>query len=159
MKADSPQVAFRLERGSTGFRHSRDSPLPETDPRACRTVWYAAARAACGQVGTFAEQQYPQNFHSATINDRDGVHVALFHAQYPLIAFVDDLRYWYADGFQDPPAWAASLNDCGFTVLSASLLMAPLAEADTAALSTAEWSQIKHWKPQTLGATLFNSWD
>ncbi|MFI6707744.1 hypothetical protein ACIBF7_14980 [Nonomuraea sp. NPDC050478] len=87
------------------------------------------------------------------------MHVALFHAQYPLIAFVDDLRYWYADGFQDPPAWADSLNDFGFTVLSASLLMSPLAEADTAALSTAEWSQIKHWKPRTLGATLFNSWD
>ncbi|WP_245765165.1 phosphotransferase [Nonomuraea jiangxiensis] len=56
---------------------------------------------------------------------------------------MDDRRYWYNDGFQNPPAWAASLNDFGFTVLSASLLMSPLTEADTAALSAAEWRQIK----------------
>lgn len=159
MKVDSPQTAFRLERGSTGFRHFRDAPLPETDPRWCRTAWYAAARAARGRVGTFAEQQYPQNFHSATINDRDGVHNALFHAQYPLIAFVEDLLYGYTNGFQDPPAWAGSLNVFGFTVLSASLLMSPLEEADTAALSAEEWRRIKVWRPKSLGATLFNCWD
>ncbi|WP_211267197.1 hypothetical protein [Nonomuraea candida] len=85
--------------------------------------------------------------------------MALFHAQYPLIAFVDDRRHCYTDGFRDPPAWAASLHAFGFTVLSASLLMSPPAEADTAALSPAEWRQIEYWQPRTLGATLFNSWD
>ncbi|MEU7059576.1 hypothetical protein [Streptomyces sp. NPDC046197] len=46
----------------------------------CRTAWHAAARAAYGRVEGFAEREYPQNFHSATISARDGSHVALFHA-------------------------------------------------------------------------------
>ncbi|MEU1375084.1 hypothetical protein ABZ442_15650 [Streptomyces triculaminicus] len=105
------------------------------------------------------EQEYPQNFHSATISDRDGPHVALFHAHYPLIAFVRDRQYWYTDEFQAPPAWAPALTDFGFAVLGAMQLLSPLAESDISALSAAEWRQIKHWRPATLGAALFNSWD
>ncbi|MED7931467.1 hypothetical protein SMD20_45115 [Nonomuraea sp. LP-02] len=88
-----------------------------------------------------------------------GAHVALFHAHYPLIAFVDDRHYWYTDEFQDPPTWAGALNDCGFTVLSRSLLKSPLTEVDTTALSAGERREIKYWQPETLGATLFNAWD
>lgn len=156
---DSSHVAFRLERGVTGFRDRRDPPVPSTDPKACRAAWYAASRAAHGRVEDFVEQEYPQNFHSATISDRDGPHVALFHAHYPLIAFVRDRQYWYTDEFQAPPAWAPALTDFGFAVLGAMQLLSPLAESDISALSAAEWRQIKHWRPATLGAALFNSWD
>ncbi|MEV0622417.1 hypothetical protein AB0I81_54510 [Nonomuraea sp. NPDC050404] len=156
---DDSHAAFRLERGSTGFHYIGDAPTPEADPRSCRTAWYAAARAAGGRVTDFTERRYPQNFHSATLTNRDGTHVALFHAQSPLVAFVDDRRHYYTDEFRDAPAWAVSLNDFGFTVLSASLLRSPLREEDTAALSTAELNQIKYWQPETIGATLFNSWD
>ncbi|MFJ5798762.1 hypothetical protein [Streptomyces decoyicus] len=156
---DSSQVTLRLEKGVTGFRDGSDPPLPRTDPRACRVAWYAAARAAHGQVEDFTEQEYPQNFHSATISDREGTHIALFHAHHPLIAFVGDRRYWYTSEFQEAPAWATVLGDVGFVVLSAARLLSPLAESDTCALSGAEWRQIRHWRPGTLGATLFNSWD
>ncbi|MBO8202678.1 hypothetical protein JW613_31015 [Streptomyces smyrnaeus] len=145
--------------GVTGFRDRGDPALPSTDPRTCRAAWYAAARAAGGQVEDFTEQEYPQNFHSATIGDRDGTHVALFHAHYPLIAFVGDRRCWYTDEFQNPPTWSTVLTNVGFVVLSAAQLQSPLAESDTSALSATEWCQIKHWRPETLGATLFNSWD
>jgi hypothetical protein len=148
-----------LERGSTGFFDLNDPPVPVTDPRVCRAAWYAAALTARGQVRDFVEQQYPQNFHSGTINDRDSTHSALFHAQYPLIAFVDDRRYGYSVEFQEPPAWVVALGNFGFTVLGASLLLSPLAGADTAALSAIERKQIRYWQPETLGATLFNSWD
>ncbi|BDH12742.1 hypothetical protein [Streptomyces hygroscopicus] len=156
---DSSQVTLRLEKGVTGFRDGSDPPVPATDPRACRVAWYAAARAARGQVEDFTEQEYPQNFHSATISDREGTHIALFHAHYPLIAFVGGRRYWYTGEFQEPPSWAGVLADVGFVVLSAARLLSPLVESDTSALSAAEWRQIKHWRPETLGATLFNSWD
>ncbi|MEV4921410.1 hypothetical protein [Streptomyces roseoverticillatus] len=133
--------------------------MPSIDPRACRATWHAAARAAGGRVEDFVEQEYPQNFHSASISNRNGTHVALFHAHYPLVSFVGDRRYWYTDEFQEPPAWATVLIGAGFVVLSAAQLLSPLEESDTSALSKAEWRQIKHWRPQSLGATLFNSWD
>ncbi|MGW4725461.1 hypothetical protein [Streptomyces sp. NPDC004291] len=141
---EDSKVAFRLEPGVTGFRDRRDPPLPSTDPQTCRAAWYAAARAAGGQVEDFTEQEYPQNFHSATISDRDGAHIALFHAHHPLIAFVGDQRYWYTDEFQEPPTWTTALTGVGFVVLSAAQLLSPLAESDTSALSATEWRQIKH---------------
>ncbi|MEV6357833.1 hypothetical protein [Streptomyces hydrogenans] len=156
---EDSQVAFRLEPGATGFRDRGDPPLPRTDPQPCRAAWFAAARAAGGQVEDFTEREYPQNFHVATISDRDGAHIALFHAYYPLIAFVGDRRYWYTDEFQEPPAWATALTDSGFVVLSTAQLLSPLTEWDTSTLSATERRQIKHWRPKTLGATLFNSWD
>ncbi|MFF4602797.1 hypothetical protein ACFY12_08605 [Streptomyces sp. NPDC001339] len=159
VKVDGSQASFRLERGATGFCDLSDPPLPETDPRVCRTALHATARAARGQVRNFEEQRYPQTFHSGTIDNRDGTHVVLFHAQYPLIAFVGDQRHPSPDEFQDPPAWATILNDFGFTVLGASLLLSPPTGADTTALSTAELRQIEQWQPNTLGSTLFNSWD
>ncbi|MGW5001570.1 hypothetical protein ACWEP8_28310 [Streptomyces hydrogenans] len=159
MNVEDSQATFRLEPGVTGFCDRGDPPLRSTDPRTCRAAWYTAARAAGGQVEDFTEQQYPQNFHVATISDRDGAHIALFHAHYPLIAFVGDRRYWYTDEYQEPPAWAPALTDSGFVVLSAAQLLSPLTESDTSALSATEQRQIKHWRPRTLGAALFNSWD
>ncbi|MBP2407044.1 hypothetical protein [Streptomyces syringium] len=159
-KVDRSQPAtFCLERGVTGFRDQGDPPLPHADPKACRTAWHSAARAAGGEVKDFTEQKYPQSFHSATIKARSGTHIGLFHAHYRLIAFASDRRSSYTDEFQEPPAWAAALSDDGFAVLSAVQLLSPLADSDTSALSAAEWRQIRYWQPATLGATLFNAWD
>ncbi|GGO54116.1 hypothetical protein GCM10012287_42310 [Streptomyces daqingensis] len=156
---EGSEEVFRLERGSTGFRDLRDPPVPETDPRSCRAAWYATGRVAGGWVGDFTEQLYPQNFHRGSVTVRYRTHVGLFHAQYPLIAFVDGRHHRYTDEFRDPPTWASILGDLGFTVLGASLLLSPVAEADTTALSPTEHEQMKRWQPETLGATLFNSWD
>lgn len=156
---DDTHAAFRLERGSTGFRPFDDHSVPDVDPGTCRTAWYAAARAARGRGIGFVGREYPQNFHHATLDDHDGTHFALFHAQHPLIAFVREQRSWYTDEFVDPPVWAAVLGDHGFTVLSASRLLLPVREADTSALTTAEREQIRHWRPNTVGEVLFNSWD
>lgn len=103
--------------------------------------------------------QYPQNFHVGTIDDRRGAHVALFHAHYPLIAFVGERLFVYRTEFVAPPSWAAALGSFGFTLLTAAELLSSLEDADTSGLSKAEWRQIKHWQPATLGAAIFNSWD
>lgn len=159
MNVDGSRRIFRLERGVTGFHGRNDPPPPDTDPKECRSAWYAAARSAKGEVGDFTEQEYPQSFHVATIDDRRGTHIALFHAHYPLIAFVGDQLYVYRTEFIAPPAWATTLSRFGFLVLTATELLCPLEKADTSALAQAEWRQIRHWKPATLGAALFNSWD
>lgn len=156
---DRTRVPFRLERGATGFRHVSEPLLPHVDVKECRAAWYDAARTAGGEVGDFKEQVYPQNFHSATLTLRDEEHVALFHPHHPLIAFVEDRRLGYLTEFLDPPTWASALTGCGFTVLDRSLLLSPLAAADTSGLTAVEWRQIEYWEPPTVGATLFNWWD
>lgn len=156
---DGTQAAFHLERGSTGFCPFDDLSVPEVDPGACRTAWYAAARAARGRDVGFTDRTYPRNFHHATLDDHDGTHCALFHAHHPLIAFVREQRSWYTDEFVDPPEWAVVLGGHGFTVLTASRLLLPLRKADTSALTTGEREQIRYWRPDTVGEVLFNSWD
>ncbi|MFI9724612.1 hypothetical protein ACIHFE_34160 [Streptomyces sp. NPDC052396] len=156
---DSQQASFRLEKGATGFRDRHDPPLRMTRLTMCRTAWYAAARAARGRVGYFAEQEDPQSFHSATISDPGGMHVMLFHAYQPLIAFVAGRRYGYTDEFVEPPVWSAAFGDFGFVVLGEVQLRSPLAAADVSGLSAAELRQVSYWRPMSLGATLFNSWD
>ncbi|WP_330353952.1 hypothetical protein [Streptomyces chartreusis] len=153
-----PGDGFRLMRGSTGFFTSGDPDIRRTDPRACRTAWYAAARAAGGRVGEFEARQTAQTFHTATIERPDGRCVALFQAYTPLVAFVDEPHDWYTDQFREAPAWAAGLGDFGFTVLSAAVLLSPLSSADTSALSAVERRQIDYWRPEAVGAVLFNSW-
>ncbi|MFC5216757.1 hypothetical protein [Streptomyces coerulescens] len=155
---DGPSGGLRLERGTTGFFRIGDPDIRRTDPRACRTAWYAAARAADGRVAEFENRQIAQTFHTATIDRPDGRHCALFQAYSPLVAFVDEPHDWYTDQFREPPAWAAGLGGFGFTVLSAAVLLSPLSTADTSALSAVERQQIDYWRPETVGAVLFNSW-
>jgi hypothetical protein len=152
-------VSFRVQRGATGFRDATADPLPEVDLKSFRTAWHAAARMADGQAGSFIERCYPQSFHTATITDHAGQHLLLCHAHYPLIAFVADRQYVYTVTFQEPPAWASAFTDVGFNVLSAELLLSPLNEADTSELSLAGQRQIRHWRPTSVGAALFNCWD
>ncbi|MFD7557094.1 hypothetical protein ACFV9E_21485 [Streptomyces sp. NPDC059835] len=158
---DGSRGGFRLEKGATGFWHVSEAPLRETEVGRCRAAWYAAALAAGGQPGDFAERVYPYNFHSATVVDgAGGRHVVLFHAHQPLVAFVEERKYGYTDEFLEPPAWGvAAFGDAGFVVLSAAQLLSPLKEWDTSVLSPSELKQIAYWEPRTLGAALFNAWD
>jgi hypothetical protein len=114
---------------------------------------------AGGRTGEFVEQSYSQTFHTAVITDRSGLHVMLCHAHYPLIAFVTDRQYSYTHEFQNPPIWAGAYDDAGFEVLNRAVLLSPLTETDTSALSTAEQRQVRYWGPANLGALLFNCWD
>ncbi|MFJ8016557.1 hypothetical protein [Streptomyces sp. NPDC096339] len=138
-----------------------EAPLAVIEVGRCRAAWYAAALAANGQPGDFAEQAYPYNFHSAVIVDGDGrQQVVLFHAHQPLVAFVAERRYGYTDEFLEPPGWGvAALGDAGFAVPSTAQLLSAVGEWDTSVLSPSEVKQIAYWEPPTLGALLFNAWD
>ncbi|MFJ3623808.1 hypothetical protein ACIPSH_37530 [Streptomyces iakyrus] len=98
MAADK-DAAFVLPRGATGFLRPKDRPLPEVDRRTFRTALYEAARAADGRVGEIEERTYPRTFHAATVDVGTGECVVLWHAHHPWIAFVEERREWYADGF------------------------------------------------------------
>ena len=59
----------------------------------------------------------------------------------------------------DPPTWAGAFADMGFALMSKRLLDSPLSDVDTCALTAADWSQVRSWRPVGVGETLFNSWD
>lgn len=152
-------MVFQLYRGATGFRGAKDDPLPETDLRAFRAAWHAAARLADGQTGAFVRQAYPRSFHTATVAERNGTRVVLCHAHLPLVAFAADQWQGHTVEFRDPPIWAHVFTDAGLTVMSEQLLNMPLSQVDTSELGQAEWTQIRAWHATRVGEVLFNSWD
>ena len=77
---------FRLERGATGFYEPKDGPLPEIDSRALRAAWHSSARVGGGLVGEWIEQEYPRNYHTASLTVRDVLHIVLCHVHLPLVA-------------------------------------------------------------------------
>lgn len=152
---------FRLERGATGFRDSKEPELPEISVQRFRGACYEAARTMGGAVERVAEKTYPRNFHSAVIAGSAGRFAVLCNAVHPWVAFVEE-----GDGdgvdpraFVDPPACATAFADMGFIVMGRELLEAPLNVVDTAGLRNVEWLQIRSWRPESVGRTVFNSWD
>lgn len=154
-------TTFTIPAGATGFTDFRASPLPLVDLKRLRAAWHTGARLADCRTGALIEQCYPESFHTVTMVDRHGtvLHVALCHMHYPLIAFVTDQPRWYTTEFVDPPKWASAYSAVGFETLSADVLLSPLDAVDTSQLTAADRSQIRHWRPPTVGATLFNRWD
>jgi hypothetical protein len=154
-------AVFRSERGVTGFRGRNERELPTTDIRIFRAACYMAARGAEGTVDRITERSYPRNFHSAVIMTSSDPYTILCQGYYPLIAFVHDgTGSWASPGvFVDPPTWAGAFADKGFALMSKRLLDSPLSEVDASALTEADWSQIRSWRPVGVGETLFNSWD
>jgi hypothetical protein len=152
-------TAFVVPRGATGFRSSKSAPLPLVDLKHLRAAWHAAAHLAAGRIGEFDEQSYPRTFHVAKVTGRDGLNVILCHAHFPLVAFATGQHAYYTTEFTDPPNWASAFAAAGFDAMSAAALLSPLEDADTSDLLADDWRQIRRWRPATLGAALFNSWD
>ncbi|MFE5589629.1 hypothetical protein [Streptomyces sp. NPDC056549] len=156
---DEGNTGFTLPRGATGFFVPGDGPLPQSDLRVFRTALYVAARAAEGQVGEIEVQEYPRTFHTASVIDRTGESVILYHAHHPWIAFAQERRNWYAEEFLPPPPWASAFTEAGLTVLTSERLATPLSGLDTSMLTKDEWRHMRTYGITTLGGTLFNAWD
>lgn len=130
---------FRLERGATGFRHVTEPELPVVDLRLLRATGMVLGPPSLG------------SFHAAVLITPAGRFAVRCHRHHPWIAFIEGETY------ADPPA-GVFLNPA-FTLLGPEVLDLPLSAADTTALAKAEWTQIRYWQPETVGQTLFNSWD
>ena len=152
-------ASFTLPRGATGFFRPEDGPLPETDRRAFRAGLYAAARLAGGMVGEVEDRAYPRTFHTASVIDDAGETIVLCHAHHPWIAFAQDRRQEYSEGFLAPPWWSSPFAQAGFEVLGAGTLATPLANIDTSVLTRSERREVRLRGITTLGGVLFNAWD
>ncbi|GGR51201.1 hypothetical protein GCM10010168_82470 [Actinoplanes ianthinogenes] len=143
---------MRLERGATGFWQQGDPELPVVDVRRFRGACHEAARVADGAVERVTERRHPRSFHEAVLVAGAQRYVVRCHGVHPLIAFDPDQAI-------DPPGWGEVFIGFGFEVLGREVLGLPLDRVDTSRLGPAEWEQIRYWQAQTVGETLFHTWD
>ncbi|KJK56661.1 hypothetical protein UK12_21355 [Saccharothrix sp. ST-888] len=151
---------MRVAKGATGFWTSGRRPLPETDLSAFRSACFAAARRVHGQV---ADETGPAaaSFRSVGITEDGRVRGVLCHVRLPYVAFVSgSLRPGEPlPSFGDPPGWANRFTAVGLRVLGTTELLTPLGELDLSELAPAELTQVRYWRPESLGELLFNRWD
>jgi hypothetical protein len=150
---------MRLPRGVTGFGDG-DGPAPDFADflAAC----HAAARRLGGKVvrAESCAGQVTPNFHRVSLALRDTAVEVVCNSRYPLVAAVHPAEVGDAGlTFLDVPGLADALAECGFEVLPASELNAPVRDEDLSALSWAERKQAAYWGPRTLGEWVFNFWD
>ncbi|MEO1331325.1 MAG: hypothetical protein AAFW46_16870 [Pseudomonadota bacterium] len=157
---------FEIAPGITGFSHVSAPPLPETDPSDRRRAAHAAARALGGQV---AEELEPPMASYAAFRierrERGGSIGLALHRAHRLAARIA----WTPErpiagdlllAFEEPePALSAALDATLWTLPPRAALEATPDPAALAALPAWERAQIAHWRPETLGALIFNRWD
>ncbi|RJQ83386.1 hypothetical protein D5S17_00465 [Pseudonocardiaceae bacterium YIM PH 21723] len=96
------------------------------------------------------------NHHTAEFAQAPDTMLVLGHTLLPLVAATDCPGGRFVELPADlAEAYAAK----GFEPLAAADLIRPLDQADTSALHPAELEQISYWRPETIGALLFNHWD
>ena len=153
---------LQLQRGTTGFWHVSDPPLPSTDSRQFRADLYHVARVVGADV-LYKPRRDPSancNFYDALL-DLSGVHIrVLLNVVNPLVAFARD---WASPGsppvFVDQSDLAAAFAELAYTVISLQTLESPVTNDNIALLAPAEVEQLDYWKPNRIGDVVFNYWD
>ncbi|MCP9986382.1 hypothetical protein LUX01_06410 [Streptomyces sudanensis] len=151
---------MRLDRGATGFCGPGGEPANETDLTLFRSACWEAARRIGGRVGELPPAG-ASSFHSAAITSRAEGLVVLCHAHLPVVAFTElrPVPGQPLTRFVNPPPWADAFTAFGFRCLQVEDLSLPMSTVDVAELAEAELTQIRYWRPQSLGDLVFNWWD
>jgi hypothetical protein len=149
---------MKLLPGATGFSPPSGA---HADLREFTAICYHAARAIGGAVTGVTPAGVTPNFHTVDITQAQHHIAVLRHIVLPLIAFARSpvgggLTVRFVD-HRDLADALTSLTDA--QVLTVEQLGTPLARVDLSALDRHEHSQIKYWKPDTVGDLLFNFWD
>ena len=151
---------MKLPAGATGF-----GPLEQAshyDARSFLKACHDAARRTGGKVTATHQAGVTPNFHTVVITCGHEHVAVLRHALLPLIALAQAPAdaVPLAPAFIDHTHLAHILSQTtGCQVLSTTDLHQPIASADLSELTPAEHTQIRYWKPTTVGELLFNYWD
>lgn len=153
---------MELPRGITGFRDSGDPPLPMSDIRRFRGVCHTAARALGGRIGPEdGTRSATANYLRIVVEFADGSVAVLLNHHHPIVA----ISAWpFAAGTDRVSIETTSLagllqTSGGYLVLSPEVATMPLTAELCRRLAPAEMSQIKYWRPRSIGAVIFNDWD
>ena len=132
--------------------------------REITTTLYAIARQCGWVIGDFHWRTYPMSFYWAEVRVSDRKFAILIEEASPVVALSSTVPHYFNLAFFDDTAFveAARHLQAPFVVLAASELAKPLSEMDrafVAQLSAQHERDLKYWKPDTVGAVIFNWWD
>ncbi len=154
---------MQLQRGTTGFWHVDDPPIPSTDAHQFRIDLFHVARVLGANVVHKPRRGAPVEckFYDALIAIDDTQIRILLNIIHPLMAFCRD---WESAGsspdFVDHPELATAFKQLGrYSVLSLPTLTLPVTKDVTQQLAAAEMEQLDYWKPTRVGDVIFNYWD
>ena len=149
-----------LPKGVTGF----GSLEAKVSAKHFAITCHNAARTLKGHIEKIrtAQEQYPANFHEATLKlrDRFGSVRILCNAQHPVVAFVEQ-SHNESDRllrFTDCPKLVEALG-IEYSFLTNSDASAAVSSQLIAELSEEEQAQLRYWKPRRIGDIIFNYWD
>ncbi|WP_331722879.1 hypothetical protein [Nocardia sp. NBC_00511] len=162
-RRDDPcAAAARLPRGVTGFWTAGQAAPPDIDQREFRGVCDRAARLTGGRAAGQPSVGPARSFVAVSIVYPDRARTVLCNLHWPFIAIAeptspDDEATFV---FMDDPHLAATISRISrYRALTRAELATPLAKCDLSELDDAELAQVRYWKPETVGDTLFNCWD
>lgn len=153
---------MELKDGITGFLHmSQRKSLPHIEMETFKKE-IAGSLAQLGyRLLYFREAGVTPNFH-LVVFEKGGERLGVIcNSIYPVVALVKEfdegvceLRY-----IEDANAEYLIESCTSFYIVSAADLDQELTSDALKELSEAELSQIKYWKPKTIGEAVFNWWD
>ena len=145
-----------LPKGITGFGDKTVPPLFPLDPSPFRTLCYAAARLHGGAVASFDTDLVGENFYWARLQIRNASFFLLENGYHPWLALAEKME-WGQISFSDFP-YELPFTDPSFRLLTKKELHQPW-QNHVSRLGTAEITQIRYWKPATIGEIIFHFWD
>jgi hypothetical protein len=151
-----------IPRYATGFWHVTDAVRPTLiDIKQFRAACHQAARDAGWQVESVDKSVQAQNFHRAVLTSTqpDRSITVLCNHYVPLLAVAEPEPQYMRPVFVETPDLANAFSLTPFRMLSPAELDEPLTDAHIAGLPRVERNEIRSWKPETVGQTIFNFWD
>jgi hypothetical protein len=155
-------VLIPIPRHATGFWHATDAVRPtRIDVKQFRDACHQAARDTGRQVKSVDESVEYENFHRAVLTSThpDRSITVLCNHFVPLLAITEPAPRYMCLLFAEAPDLADAFAHTPFRLLTPAELNAPLTDAHLTALPRVERDQIRHWRPETVGQTLYNYWD
>lgn len=145
-----------LPKGITGFGDKTVLPLFPLDPSPFRTVCYAAAVCMAARWLPLTPISGGGNFYWARLQIRNASFFLLENGYHPWLALAEKME-WGQISFSDFP-YELPFTDPSFRLLTKKELHQPW-QNHVSRLGTAEITQIRYWKPATIGEIIFHFWD
>lgn len=146
-----------LPRGITGFWSGSEEPGPGVSVEKFKELTYAIARNNRMIVSDTDLDRTGKNFFWAEYQKYGKQMYLLMNSRYPYLAFTVQMSFSSLH-FIDPPENLILPHTDRLILLEKGLLNQPW-ENQKNTLDESELSQIRFWRPMTIGEIIFNFWD
>ena len=154
--------SMQLPRGITGFYHRNEilpTSLSDDDIKDLKTHCFSIARNLHGKAGNIFKPIFTSNYHQVDMNINSLNFSILINDYYNYVGVVEtsgssELKFVPNDFIE-----RYFLDHKKYIFLSSYELSKTPDSSLLFNLSKAELSQIKYWKPKSIGHIIFNHWD